>query len=110
MASWWHSCVLIAMETPFMQVSQLANYLKSIGVGRGSDVTIYMPMIPELPAAMVPPLTPSSSLDAHCGSTLASGHLRCGTQKMVYRTVHSVVGSYRGVGDGCQAWTAAWNG
>ena len=36
-----------------MQVCQLANYLKSIGVKRGSDVTIYMPMIPELPAAMV---------------------------------------------------------
>ena len=36
-----------------LQVCQLANYLKSIGVKRGSDVTIYMPMIPELPAAMV---------------------------------------------------------
>lgn len=36
-----------------VQVSQLANYLKSIGVKKGSDVTIYMPMIPELPAAMV---------------------------------------------------------
>ncbi|BDA44920.1 Acetyl-coenzyme A synthetase [Coccomyxa sp. Obi] len=35
------------------QVSQLANYLKSIGVKKGSDVTIYMPMIPELPAAML---------------------------------------------------------
>ena len=48
-----------------MQVSQLANYLKSVGVGRGSDVTIYMPMIPELPAAMVPPFPsiPSSALD-----------------------------------------------
>ena len=36
-----------------LQVCQLANYLKSIGVKKGSDVTIYMPMIPELPAAMV---------------------------------------------------------
>ena len=36
-----------------LQVCQLANYLKSAGVQRGSDVTIYMPMIPELPAAMV---------------------------------------------------------
>ena len=36
-----------------LQVCQLANYLKSIGVKRGSDVTIYMPMVPELPAAMV---------------------------------------------------------
>ncbi|KAK9908384.1 hypothetical protein WJX75_007079 [Coccomyxa subellipsoidea] len=35
------------------QVSQLANYLKSVGVKKGSDVTIYMPMIPELPAAML---------------------------------------------------------
>ena len=25
---------------------QIANYLKSIGVGEGDDVTIYMPMIP----------------------------------------------------------------
>ena len=37
----------------WLQVCQLANYLKSVGVKRGSDVTIYMPMIPELPAAMV---------------------------------------------------------
>lgn len=40
-----------------VQVCQLANYLKSIGVKKGSDVTIYMPMIPELPAAMVCSLT-----------------------------------------------------
>ncbi len=32
---------------------QAANYLKSVGVGKGDDVTIYMPMIPELPAIMV---------------------------------------------------------
>lgn len=32
---------------------QCANYLKSIGVGKGDNVTIYMPMIPELPAAML---------------------------------------------------------
>ena len=31
---------------------QIANYLRSVGVKRGDDVTIYMPMIPELPAAM----------------------------------------------------------
>ncbi len=41
------------IEPWLVQVSQLANYLKSIGVKKGSDVTIYMPMIPELPAAMV---------------------------------------------------------
>ena len=34
------------------RVCKLANYLKSIGVGKGSDVTIYMPMIPELPITM----------------------------------------------------------
>jgi len=33
-------------------VCQIANYLRSVGVKRGDDVTIYMPMIPELPAAM----------------------------------------------------------
>ena len=32
---------------------KIANYLKSIGVKEGHDVTIYMPMIAELPAAMV---------------------------------------------------------
>ena len=37
------------------QVCQIANYLRSVGVKRGDDVTIYMPMIPELPAAMVQP-------------------------------------------------------
>jgi acetyl-CoA synthetase len=35
------------------QTCQLANYLKSQGVGRGDDVTIYMPMLPELPIAML---------------------------------------------------------
>ncbi|KAK9811421.1 hypothetical protein WJX72_003702 [[Myrmecia] bisecta] len=34
-------------------VCKIANYLKSIGVKKGDDVTIYMPMIPELPAAML---------------------------------------------------------
>lgn len=34
-------------------VCQIANYLKSIGIGKGDDVTIYMPMIPQLPAAML---------------------------------------------------------
>ena len=34
-------------------VCQIANYLQSIGVKKGDDVTIYMPMIPELPATMV---------------------------------------------------------
>lgn len=32
---------------------RIANYLKSIGVKPKDDVTIYMPMVMELPAAMV---------------------------------------------------------
>ncbi len=56
-----------------LQVCQLANYLKSIGVKRGSDVTIYMPMIPELPAAMViPNLHPSK---CHVSLCLMHNHL-----------------------------------
>lgn len=35
------------------EVCKLANYLLSQGIGRGDDVTIYMPMIPELPIAML---------------------------------------------------------
>ena len=35
------------------EVNRLANWLKAAGVGRGDNVTVYMPMIPELPAAMV---------------------------------------------------------
>ncbi|MPZ68696.1 MAG: acetate--CoA ligase [Actinobacteria bacterium] len=34
-------------------VSKLANALKSLGVRRGDRVAIYLPMIPELPAAML---------------------------------------------------------
>ena len=52
-----HDCVesqkAVHEVCALLQVCQLANYLKSAGVRRGSDVTIYMPMIPELPAAMV---------------------------------------------------------
>eukprot|EP00899_Mesostigma_viride_P012600 jgi/Mesvir1/21340/Mv10023-RA.2 len=35
------------------EVCRIANFLKSKGVGRGDRVTIYMPMLPELPAAML---------------------------------------------------------
>ncbi|KAL6774217.1 ACS1 [Auxenochlorella protothecoides x Auxenochlorella symbiontica] len=35
------------------QVCQVANFLLSKGVKKGSDVTIYLPMIPELPATML---------------------------------------------------------
>ena len=34
-------------------VCQIANYLTSIGIKKGDDVTIYLPMIPELPATML---------------------------------------------------------
>ncbi len=34
-------------------VCRIANYLKSVGVQRGDDVTLYMSLVPELPAAMV---------------------------------------------------------
>jgi acetyl-CoA synthetase len=35
------------------EVCRLANVLKDLGVGKGDPVAIYMPMIPELPAAML---------------------------------------------------------
>src|SRR4026207_239223 len=37
----------------YRQVSQFANVLKSLGVGRGDRVAIYMPLIPELAIAML---------------------------------------------------------
>lgn len=36
-----------------VSVCKIGNYLRSIGVEKGDNVTIYMPMIAELPAAMV---------------------------------------------------------
>ncbi len=35
------------------EVGKFANVLKSLGVGKGDRVTLYMPMIPELPIAML---------------------------------------------------------
>jgi len=35
------------------EVSRFGNVLKSLGVGKGDRVTLYMPMIPELPIAML---------------------------------------------------------
>ncbi len=35
------------------QVCRLANVLRDLGVGKGDRVAIYLPMIPELPAAML---------------------------------------------------------
>jgi acetyl-CoA synthetase len=37
----------------YKQVNRLANGLKKLGVGKGDRVTIYLPMIPELPVAML---------------------------------------------------------
>ncbi|MBC8251083.1 MAG: acetate--CoA ligase [Candidatus Nitrosopelagicus sp.] len=37
----------------FEQVKKLANVLKSLGVRKGDRVTIYLPMIPELPISML---------------------------------------------------------
>jgi acetyl-CoA synthetase len=37
----------------YRQVNKFANALKSIGVSKGDRVTIYMPMVPELPIAML---------------------------------------------------------
>ena len=37
----------------FTQVKKLANVLKSLGVQRGDRITIYLPMVPELPIAML---------------------------------------------------------
>ena len=37
----------------FLQVKKFANVLKSLGVKKGDRVTIYLPMVPELPIAML---------------------------------------------------------
>jgi acetyl-CoA synthetase len=37
----------------YREVNRFANVLKSLGVGRGDRVAIYLPMIPELPIAML---------------------------------------------------------
>jgi len=37
----------------FVEVQKFANVLKSLGVKKGDRVTIYLPMVPELPVAML---------------------------------------------------------
>ena len=37
----------------YNEVNRLANVLKALGVGRGDRVTIWLPMVPELPIAML---------------------------------------------------------
>jgi len=43
----------ITYKEMFEQVNKLANVLKSLGVAKGDRVTIYLPMIPELPISML---------------------------------------------------------
>ena len=43
----------ITYREMFEQVNKLANVLKSLGVEKGDRVTIYLPMIPELPISML---------------------------------------------------------
>ena len=37
----------------YLDVCKFANVLKSLGVKKGERITIYLPMIPELPIAML---------------------------------------------------------
>ena len=37
----------------FVEVQKFANVVKSLGVKKGDRVTIYLPMVPELPVAML---------------------------------------------------------
>jgi acetyl-CoA synthetase len=45
--------VTLTYNQIFYKVNKLANALKKIGVKRGDRVTIYLPMIPELPISML---------------------------------------------------------
>ena len=49
-------------------VCKIGNYLRSIGVKKGDNVTIYMPMIAELPAAMASLLSSLQLICRHYGS------------------------------------------
>jgi acetyl-CoA synthetase len=44
---------IVTYQQLFNQVCQIANYMKAMGVCKGDVVTIYMPMIPELPMVML---------------------------------------------------------
>lgn len=46
------SCILTYKDMWF-KVQKLANVLKSLGVKKGDRITIYLPMIPELPISML---------------------------------------------------------
>ncbi|MGI9566821.1 MAG: acetate--CoA ligase [Nitrosopumilus sp.] len=43
----------ITYHDMFVQVQKFSNVLKSLGVQKGDRITIYLPMIPELPVAML---------------------------------------------------------
>ena len=43
----------ITYHDMFIQVQKFSNVLKSLGVKKGDRVTIYLPMVPELPIAML---------------------------------------------------------
>ena len=43
----------ISYHELYIEVNKFANALKSLGIGKGDTVSIYLPMIPELPIAMV---------------------------------------------------------
>ena len=44
---------VLTYQELFRQVNRFANVLKSLGVRKGDRVTLYLPMIPELPVAML---------------------------------------------------------
>ena len=44
---------IITYHDMFIQVQKFSNVLKSLGVKKGDRVTIYLPMVPELPIAML---------------------------------------------------------
>ncbi|MCE2615021.1 MAG: acetate--CoA ligase [Nitrosopumilus sp. (ex Thoosa mismalolli)] len=44
---------VLTYENLFVQVQKFSNVLKSLGVKSGDRVTIYLPMVPELPIAML---------------------------------------------------------
>jgi len=44
---------IITYGEMFLQVKKFSNVLKSLGVKKGDRVTIYLPMVPELPIAML---------------------------------------------------------
>ena len=44
---------ILTYKDMWIQVQKLANALKSLGVQKGDRITIYLPMIPELPVSML---------------------------------------------------------